>query len=94
MPPQRADAAALLALNRGHWGIENRSHYVKDGTFGEDRSPSRAGRGPTIAALVRDAALGLLRLAGHQAIASRRRHLHDRPWEAVALVAGALAARA
>lgn len=88
LPPARADAATLLALSRGHWGIENRGHFVKDVTFGEDHSTIHTGRGPTIAALLRDAARGLLRLAGCQAIASRRRHLHDRPRQAVALVIG------
>jgi predicted transposase YbfD/YdcC len=94
LPPARADPADLLALKRGHWGIENRAHYVKDVTFGEDRSPIHTGAGPTIAALLRDAALGLLRLAGQQAIASRRRHYHDRPREAVALVVGPPPSRA
>jgi hypothetical protein len=27
---QEATPAQLLALNRGHWTIENRSHYVRD----------------------------------------------------------------
>ena len=27
--PDRADALRLLDLNRGHWSIENRSHYVQ-----------------------------------------------------------------
>ncbi|MFB3110946.1 MAG: transposase, partial [Gemmatimonadales bacterium] len=35
-PPSR-----LLALNRGHWGIENRLHWVRDVTFDEDRSQIR-----------------------------------------------------
>lgn len=30
LPADRADAEALLALARGHWGIENKSHYVRD----------------------------------------------------------------
>ena len=36
--PQR-----LRALNRGHWSMENRSHYVRDVTFAEDRSRIRVG---------------------------------------------------
>jgi len=32
----QADAAALLALVRGHWSIENNLFGVRDTTFGED----------------------------------------------------------
>jgi hypothetical protein len=35
-------AEALLAVLRGHWHIENRSHYVRDVTFAEDKSQVRA----------------------------------------------------
>ena len=31
----------LLSLARGHWHIENRSHWVRDVTFDEDRSQVR-----------------------------------------------------
>lgn len=86
LTPQRADAAQLLTLKRGHWGIEHRAHYVKDVTFGEDRSLIHAGQGPTVMALLRDAALSRLHLAGVRTIASRRRHHADHPCEAVALV--------
>ena len=37
-------AAELLALSRGHWSIENRLHYVRDVTLGEDASQVRTGR--------------------------------------------------
>ena len=35
--PERAGPAELLALNRGHWEIENRLHHVRDFTCDEDR---------------------------------------------------------
>src|SRR5437660_486212 len=38
LDPDRADAARLLILVRGHWSIENQSHWVRDATFDEDRS--------------------------------------------------------
>ena len=37
LPVERADAARLLEVWRGHWGIENRLHWVRDVVFGEDR---------------------------------------------------------
>ena len=42
---ERADAARLLGLTRGHWGIENGSHYRRDVTLGEDAEPDPQGVG-------------------------------------------------
>src|SRR4051812_14167308 len=39
---ERADAASLLNIARGHWGIENRLHYVRDRTCREDACRARA----------------------------------------------------
>ena len=36
LSPQKACAKCLLALNRGHWEIENCLHWVRDVTFAED----------------------------------------------------------
>lgn len=38
LSPEAADAANLAADQRGHWNIENRTHYVRDVTFHEDHS--------------------------------------------------------
>ena len=54
LPPQEADAGRLLALWRGHWGIENRVHWVRDVTFDEDRSQVRTGSAPQIMAALRN----------------------------------------
>lgn len=86
LPPDRADAARLLALRRGHWTIENALHRQKDVTFGEDASLVRLGQGPTVMALVRDAALNLLRRAGVRHVAAQLRHHAQHPEHAVALV--------
>ena len=43
LPATDADARRLLSLSRGHWGIENRLHWVRDVTFDEDRSQMRTG---------------------------------------------------
>ena len=60
----RANAARLLQLNRQHWTIENGVFYVRDETFGEDRSRIRTQSGPQVMAALRNAALSLLRLEG------------------------------
>jgi predicted transposase YbfD/YdcC len=60
----QANPADVLAVNRGHRGIENRAHHVRDVTFDEDRSPIRTGSSPQIMATMRNIAISLLRLAG------------------------------
>lgn len=68
-PRESADARVLLEWTRGHWSIENRSHYVRDVTLGEDASRIRKGAGPEIMAALRNAAIGLLRASGARNIA-------------------------
>lgn len=90
LAPEVADAARLLMLRRGHWAIENRLHRRKDVTFGEDASLIHVGQGPTIMALLRDAAVSLLHGAGIQRVAARLRTHSQHPEQAVALVLGPL----
>lgn len=74
VPRESADAATLLSWWRGHWGIENRLHWVRDVTMGEDASRIRTGSGPQGMASVRNAAIGFLRSqqVGNIAAALRR----------------------
>ncbi len=59
LPNTSADAARLLTLVRGHWRIENRVHYRRDVTLGEDRSQIRMGQAPHTLAVLNNAVLGL-----------------------------------
>ncbi|MBD2724973.1 transposase [Nostoc sp. FACHB-892] len=43
---QNLEAQQLLADTQGHWGIENRLHWVKDVTFSEDFPLRRGGNAP------------------------------------------------
>lgn len=70
LTPEQADAARINELARGHWEIENRSHWVRDVTFDEDRSQVRTQSGPQALACLRNLAIGCLRLAGWTNIAS------------------------
>ena len=54
----------LEALWRAHWTIENRLHYVRDESMGEDRSTIRSGNAPHALAALRNAILALLRYEG------------------------------
>jgi hypothetical protein len=89
LPPERADAARLLTLIRGHWGIENRIHYVRDVTFDEDRSAVRSGAAPQAMAATRNLVLSLLRRQHHTNIAAALRTFAGRPRSAIHLVANA-----
>jgi len=73
VPRPLADAATLLKWNRGHWGIENRSHYVRDVTFGEDATRIRKGHAPQTLASLRNALLTHLRAQGITNIAAALR---------------------
>jgi predicted transposase YbfD/YdcC len=67
---------------RGHWHIENRLHWVRDVTYGEDASRIRTGNAPRVMAGLRNLAISALRLAGHNNIAAALRHTgrnHTRP---------------
>jgi hypothetical protein len=86
LSPARADARTLLGLARGHWGIENQLHYVRDVTFDEDRSQVRTGAAPQLMAAGRNLALALLRRAGHTNMAAALRTYAGRPAAAVALL--------
>jgi predicted transposase YbfD/YdcC len=59
--PDRASAAALLRHRRGHWAIENRLHWVRDVTFGEDACQVRSGAAPQVLAALRNSVIGVLR---------------------------------
>jgi len=50
----------LAQYIRGHWGIENRQHWVLDVTFAEDSSRIRKGSTPEISAALRRMALNIL----------------------------------
>jgi predicted transposase YbfD/YdcC len=53
------DVAALGGCARGHWGIENRCHWVLDVVFAEDRNRTRQGNAGENLAWLRKMALSL-----------------------------------
>ena len=46
---------------RGHWGVENKLHWVTDVCFGEDQNRARAGYAAENLATLRRLALNLLK---------------------------------
>jgi predicted transposase YbfD/YdcC len=82
----RATPSRLLELVRGHWHIENKSHWVRDVTFDEDRSQVRCGHIPQVMAALRNIAIGLLRWQGYTNIAAACRQVAAQPARALALI--------
>jgi hypothetical protein len=73
VPRRQARAWKLLDWWRGHWGIENRLHYVRDTAFAEDASRIRRGHAPQNLAALRNGVISWLRLGGHTNIAAALR---------------------
>jgi predicted transposase YbfD/YdcC len=67
--PATADAARLLAFNRGHWGIEAH-HYILDWNWDEDRCTIRTGHGPENITRLRRFATGLIKSKGRDSVAA------------------------
>jgi predicted transposase YbfD/YdcC len=75
----QASPARLAAIIRGHWGIQDRLHWVRDLDFDEDRSQIRTASGPQIMASLRSLAIAILRLTGATCIAAALRYHARRP---------------
>jgi predicted transposase YbfD/YdcC len=81
--PATTPPAEVLQRVRMHWHIENRLHWLRDVTLGEDASPVRAGRAPQALAAVRNAVLGLLH--GHH-VANAAARIRTCAWSPPAAV--------
>ena len=90
LPPAEAKPQRLLALWRGHWGIENRVRWVRDVSFAEDRPQVRMGSAHQIMAALRNLTISVIRLAGETNIAAAVRRHADHPSRPLALI-GAVA---
>jgi predicted transposase YbfD/YdcC len=59
----KLDADTFARAVRGHWGIENRLHWVLDVVFHDDLARLRTGSGPQNMAVIKHTALNLLSAA-------------------------------
>jgi predicted transposase YbfD/YdcC len=71
---------------RGHWGIENSLHWVKDVVLNEDNSTIRMGNAPANLSVMRAIALNVLRRNGHTSITIAQRFLSNDIDKILALV--------
>ena len=77
LPADLAGPAQLNHYQRQHWTVENRLHWTRDVTFGEDKSQVRTGTAPRALACFRNLAINTIRLAGRANTAYARRDLHN-----------------
>lgn len=80
-------AEHLHAFVREHWGIENKSHYVRDVAFHEDANQAHTGNGPRVMATLRNIAAGLIRLDGTNAIKRTTEWIGREPLRALPIIA-------
>ena len=86
LPAEQATPAELATWIRQHWHIENKLHWIRDVTLGEDLHQARTGTGPQVLATLRNLILALLRLSGHDNIARALRHHARHPDQAIRLL--------
>ena len=79
-------AEKLMEMGREHWHIENKSHWVRDVTMGEDASQVRNGNIAKVMAAMRNTVIGLMRRAGENNIAAACRKYAAQPRMALALI--------
>ena len=86
LSPKEASAERLLSLRRGHWSIENKSHWMRDTLLGEDTSPVRCGAIPQVMAALRNTALSVFRFTGATRIADMMKYYASNPKLAVNII--------
>lgn len=83
---RQAPPTRLLALIREHWAIENRLHYRRDGSLGEDACQTRTGRVPSLLAQLNSTVLSLMDRAGVRNVARQMRYFDAHLDQALSLI--------
>ena len=86
LPRKKANASRLLALQQAHWRIENRLHYRRDVTLGEDACQVRMSGAPQALAALNGGVLALMDWLEVSNVASQMRHFCAHPEDALQLV--------
>ena len=86
LPRKKANASRLLALQQAHWRIENRLHYRRDVTLGEDACQVRITGAPEALAALNGGVLALMDWLQVPNVASQMRHFCAHPEDALQLL--------
>lgn len=81
----KAKPARLLKLNRDHWQIETRSHWIRDVHLREDAGQAYLDNTAEVLAVLRCLVMTTLRLLGVKCMAGAFRSLANHPWLSVAI---------
>ena len=87
---KKAGAQRLLELNQKHWLIENRLHYRRDVTLGEDACQVRRKNAPQALAALNGGILALMDWLNVKNVAKQMRHFCAHPHEVLQLLLGKL----
>jgi predicted transposase YbfD/YdcC len=79
-------AEQFLAAIRGHWSIENKLHWVKDVTFGEDDPPRRGGHAPVSWAIFHSFFITIARRLGFRTVPDAQRDLANQVQQVFSLL--------
>jgi predicted transposase YbfD/YdcC len=85
LTPQQAGPLRLLELIRSHWAIENKLHYRRDVTLGEDACQVRKGQAPRTLAILNSVLLALFDWLEVTNVASQMRLFAAHPFLALRL---------
>jgi predicted transposase YbfD/YdcC len=88
---QKAPPAHLLTLVRQHWHIENRNHWRRDVTLGEDACRVTTGQVPQVLAALNNCVLALVDFLQLPNLAAATRFFNARPYLALELLLRPLA---
>lgn len=83
---QQASPAQLLTLVRQHWHIENRNHWRRDVTLGEDTCRVSTGQVPQVLAALNNCVLAIVDFLHQPNLAAATRFFNARPQIALDLL--------
>ncbi len=83
---RQAPPTRMLSLVRDHWAIENKLHYRRDGSLGEDACQTRTGPVPALLAQLNSTVLSFMDRAGVRNVARQMRFFDAHPEQALALL--------
>jgi predicted transposase YbfD/YdcC len=86
LSPQRCSPQRLAQVIRAHWAVENRLHWRRDATLGEDRCGVRFPPVAQLLAVLNTVVLSLMDLHHVPNVARQRRRFASHPHEALAWV--------
>ena len=77
LPDREENASQLLATYRGHWSIENKSHYRRDRSYDEDRNPTRNHNAARLYTAFKQVAIFLCEEGAHKPVNEREQTLPE-----------------